>query len=813
MKKLYTLACIFFLIPLVSWAQISVNTSQSDNALIQSLGGQGVTISNVNIAGANGAYGSFSGGNFGISNGVVLTTGSAVQAIGPNDETNAATNTTAGGNALLDGLGQGTTEDATVATFQIVTQGCSLSFDYVFGSEEYHEYVDSQFNDVFGLFISGPGITGNQNLATLPNSNTAVSINNVNNGETDDCNSNGPGTNSNFFVDNCNGNNIQYDGHTSVLTANADGLTPGSVYTITLAVGDVGDGGWDSGVFISAGSFSSVANVAFHFEDEDGNEKDEFCIGQDVFLNGAATANTGSYFMDLWIVESNGDLDWISGVGWQQGSPDLLNITQIFQNDPDHPVVFQEGVTYGVKIAISDPECGWVELIQSFTYVNCCDKFESVDFLLDIDASQGGYALIAKDFEEYDFINAQHEWYVLSSPNETGGPYTPVHSTTTTGTGPVTIFNDADYGLYYTVIHKVITDCGELCYARVQYQVGLHSGGGFSRGGEVGEVDCCLVFEYWPNGVGEPIEFTAKFDIGLSTSGNILTQVGFEYENNPSIVHEWYLYSSPNPTGGPYDFVDSQIDVIDYTYGTIENELYYFLIHKVKSDCGEVCFGQSICRNCPEESKGSCELCGPIDCSIIDDINGECETMEAPTNLQVNGNVLSWDPVPNAVSYIVSSPGAGEPVIVCNCETGISLAPIPTEETFVELGGSLPNKCFIWRVTAICADGSEMPSEQSCFGGNIIGGGGKDKGMLDAHISPNPSNGNMELSFTSSYDTDLEIEVYDFFGRSIQTFSEKMTSFKKKSVQWNANNRLPKGIYFVQFRTNEETIYKQIIIE
>ena len=64
-----------------------------------------------------------------------------------------------------------------------------------FGSSEYFEWENTQYNDVFGFFISGPGISGpyssppgfpngSINIATVPNSNpplpiTISSINNV----------------------------------------------------------------------------------------------------------------------------------------------------------------------------------------------------------------------------------------------------------------------------------------------------------------------------------------------------------------------------------------------------------------------------------------------------------------------------------------------------------------------------------------------------------------------------------------------------------------------------------------------------------
>ena len=58
---------------------------------------------------------------------------------------------------------------------------CSTSqdvvFQYVFGSEEYNEYVDSPFNDVFGFFLNGVNIATVPGICSSPG--IPVAINNV----------------------------------------------------------------------------------------------------------------------------------------------------------------------------------------------------------------------------------------------------------------------------------------------------------------------------------------------------------------------------------------------------------------------------------------------------------------------------------------------------------------------------------------------------------------------------------------------------------------------------------------------------------
>lgn len=220
--------------------------------------GGGVQVSNITFQGSNGAIGTFDGTNtnIGLSTGVIMTTGVISGPNGPQGPNNVAysgvDNGSPGAPFLMSAFNlPEPTFNATIITFNFIPSGDSINFRYVFGSEEYKEYVGSEFNDVFGFFITGPNPVGtaynNTNIAVLPGSNTKVTINNVNHL-----------LNSNYYVDNESpqGQTIQYDGFTRVLTAKA-AVVPCSTYTIRMAIADVGDGIYDSGVFLEAKSFSS----------------------------------------------------------------------------------------------------------------------------------------------------------------------------------------------------------------------------------------------------------------------------------------------------------------------------------------------------------------------------------------------------------------------------------------------------------------------------------------------------------------------------------------------------------------------------
>ncbi len=269
---LQRLSILLFLIgnfiPQISRAQLITNNSLNPQGLVQNiLLGNGVTVSNVTYNGSPVAIAQFTAANttLGINSGIVMTTGTTLPngdgPQGPNDASGAGVENNMGGFNLLSQAIQGTqTYNAAILEFDFIPYADTIRFKYVFGSDEYPEFAppnNTTYNDVFGFFISGPGITGFQNIAKLPNG-AVVSINNVN-----------TITNPFYFVNNGDGNTapynqspqyIQYDGFTKVLEAVSQ-VQCGQTYHLILAIADVGDGQWDSGIFLEANSLSTITPV------------------------------------------------------------------------------------------------------------------------------------------------------------------------------------------------------------------------------------------------------------------------------------------------------------------------------------------------------------------------------------------------------------------------------------------------------------------------------------------------------------------------------------------------------------------------
>jgi len=231
---------------------LTVDNQVSAEEMVNQLLGTNIVVSNVSYNGLSSSTGIFSGGEsiIGFESGVVLSSGNAGYVTGPNlSDAKTQVNYT-NGDADLNNLIPGySTHDSTVLEFDFVPNNDVISFQYVFSSEEYNEWVNSSFNDVFGFFLDGV------NIAKIPGSDVTVSINNVNNGNPYGYNVSNP----QYFVNNDltdGGGHIltEMDGMTVVLSVQAS-VSPGTSHHIKMAIADAGDYILDSNVFIKAGSF------------------------------------------------------------------------------------------------------------------------------------------------------------------------------------------------------------------------------------------------------------------------------------------------------------------------------------------------------------------------------------------------------------------------------------------------------------------------------------------------------------------------------------------------------------------------------
>jgi hypothetical protein len=276
MKRTLTLLAFLF-VGYCSSAQITLNPGITADQAVQYLLGPNVTYFNAQFTGDPGQLGYLSGGGapsaFQVENGVTLSSGHVNELqLGANVPVIASgvannPDLLSVANSVFPMIGLNLTiqdvNDQAILEFDFIATGNTLSFDYIFGSDEYLTFVDQVYNDVFAFFLAGPGITGDYsappgypggstNIAIIPGSNPAlpITISSLNNVDYNQ-----------YYVDNPAPNeDIGSNGYTVPLLATYP-LLCGETYHIKLAIADAQDGSLQSFVTLRAGSFNVGNNL------------------------------------------------------------------------------------------------------------------------------------------------------------------------------------------------------------------------------------------------------------------------------------------------------------------------------------------------------------------------------------------------------------------------------------------------------------------------------------------------------------------------------------------------------------------------
>ena len=284
---------------------------------------------------------------FPFATGLVLTTGNVSVAAGPNSSSGSTSNVSNFySETQLSSLATSSVNGSASLEFDFIAMADEFAFNYIFGSEEYCEYVGSSFNDVFAFFLTGIDpvtlTTTTKNVAIIPGTvSTPVSINNVNSGNP--CGSGG--SNTQFYVNNpVNSTGVEYDGYTTALTASAV-IFSCQTYHMKLAVANVGDNSLDSGVFLEEGSFYSPhVQIGQDWESEEGGDTlVQNCRNLDLTFSierPSITANTSI------VIETGGDA--------------VLNV--------DYSLIKPNGDTIDIENnSFNYPPGDTVQLVQSYT--------------------------------------------------------------------------------------------------------------------------------------------------------------------------------------------------------------------------------------------------------------------------------------------------------------------------------------------------------------------------------------------------------------------------------------------------------------
>ncbi|MFN8233423.1 MAG: choice-of-anchor L domain-containing protein [Actinomycetota bacterium] len=346
--------------------------------LAQDLAGDGVTVSNVSYAGAQGAAGRFDDTGsppdliVGFDGGVILSSGGAALIPGPNDSGSTTVINGTPGDPGLEALlppGSASTYDASTLTFDFVPNDDAITFRYVFSSEEYNEFVGQPVDDVFGFFING------SNCATV--GGDRISINAINGGNPFGTTNPDDGVmashpelfrNNDPFDPGPPTINVEADGLTTILTCTAP-VTANETNTLKLSISDVGDSQFDSNVLIEAGSLTTAPdNTPPVAQDQDVSTPQNTSVDIDLAATDADAGDTLTYAVVT--PPANGQLS---------GSAPSLSYT------PDASFMGADSFTFVANDGTADSNTATVSITVSPP---------GTQFSMTIDTSQGGILLI-----------------------------------------------------------------------------------------------------------------------------------------------------------------------------------------------------------------------------------------------------------------------------------------------------------------------------------------------------------------------------------------------------------------------------------
>lgn len=267
MKQRLSLLTLLLLLAGSAWGQFSTSIATAESLIGEVVRGRGIKIKNVRFVGHIQAIARFSakGPHPAFTDGMIVSTGIAAQAAGPNENPKTSTALGTHGHSKMDFMANTRTFDAAVIEFDFQADRDSINIEFIFASDEYAEHVSSTFADPMVISISGPGTPTPQNFAFVPGTNKPVNINTINITE-----------NKRYYFDNnpffLSGKpnparkaelnqevlrTFQYDGMTVPISAGFR-VAPKETYRLRIAIADAGDGNYDSALLIKAGSFTSL---------------------------------------------------------------------------------------------------------------------------------------------------------------------------------------------------------------------------------------------------------------------------------------------------------------------------------------------------------------------------------------------------------------------------------------------------------------------------------------------------------------------------------------------------------------------------
>lgn len=266
MKKLWI---SFFLCSFSVYSQtVSVDDASYSSSQLVSLllGNSCVEVSNISTSSPQSvAFFTNNGSSFPINQGILIRNGLATHTQGLYSGSNLSSQINTNSDAYLQNLSNSVGQTASITDvgfleFDFIPLSSTFSFDFLFASNEYGQY-QCGFSDVFAFVLTNLSTGVSTNLAVIPGTSTPVTVKDIRDAA---YNAACASSNSTFFSvynpTNVAASTINMRGHTVVMNASSN-VIPNTPYKIRLVIGDYNDSGYDSAVFLKAGSFTTTLNL------------------------------------------------------------------------------------------------------------------------------------------------------------------------------------------------------------------------------------------------------------------------------------------------------------------------------------------------------------------------------------------------------------------------------------------------------------------------------------------------------------------------------------------------------------------------
>ncbi|UGS24311.1 T9SS type B sorting domain-containing protein [Flavobacterium channae] len=446
-KNIISVFVLTFGFQLTNGQNITVDENYTAQELVEDIliNSPCANVFNISVSGGNFATGEKSfgffdatGTSFPFQNGIILSTGKINNAPGPNSYLS-DDGGSMGWNGDLDlnqALGLSNTFNATILEFDFVPLGTSISFDYIFSSEQYLSNPMSNqcnYTDGFAFLLKKNGEPNYENLAVVPGTNIPVKVNTVR-GSGTIC----PQANETYF-DAFNGtvHPTNYNGQTKVLTAQSN-VIPGETYHIKLVIADEGNYRFDSAIFLGGGSFNFGIDLGDDRLIATGNP---LCPGETLTVDATQAGATGYQ----WFLNGN-------------QIPGAINATYSITSEGD----------YTVEIYFGTTTCSPPSQILKIEYAETLVVNEDTFTECDADANQDGKTVFDLNaIKNQLFTNLPANYVVSFFETQTSTTALPTSYTNTTAfsqtifarvTNIQGCYTDYPVNLTINTFNEIVTD-------------------------------------------------------------------------------------------------------------------------------------------------------------------------------------------------------------------------------------------------------------------------------------------------------------------------------------------------------------------